>query len=149
MRLEQSIGFMINHAGRRLSHLLTCRLQPFDITTEQWTVLNRLAERDGTSQKELARRAEKDQTNLTRILGQLERKGLIERRANAADRRSFLTFITEKGRSLNETVVPVEQEVIRTLLEDLSAEQIQSLRATLSHITEKANSGIRELGETL
>lgn len=109
MKLEDSFGFLINHAGRRMSQLLTLHFQAYDITTEQWTVLHRLAEQDGISQKELARRTEKDQTNITRILDHLQRKGLIERRANASDRRSFLTYITDKGRGLDQTLVPIEQ----------------------------------------
>lgn len=146
MKLEDSLGFMINHAGRRMSQLLTIRFQPDDITTEQWTVLTRLAEQDGISQKELARRAEKDQTNMTRILDQLERKGLIERKANAADRRSFLAFITAKGRSLNEKLVPVEQEVIGSVMAGLTEEELRILRTALRHVADKANLSIRELG---
>lgn len=147
MNIDHSLGFMINHAGRRLSHLLSIRYQPYDITTEQWAVLNRLAERDGISQKDLAQRAEKDQTNVTRILDQLERKGLVERRPNAVDRRSFLTFITDKGKSLNEVLLPVEKEVINSVLHGLSEEEKDLLRAMLNRITRNANRIINEVEE--
>ena len=66
MSIDHSLGFVLNHAGRRLTQLLTLRFQPYDMTTEQWSVLNRLDEEDGISQKELAIRSEKDQTNVTR-----------------------------------------------------------------------------------
>jgi DNA-binding MarR family transcriptional regulator len=145
--LDDSIGFILNHAGRRVSQLLTSRLQPYGITKEQWTVLTRLAEQDGISQKVLAQRAEKDQTNLTRILDQLERKGLVERRANAADRRSFLTNITAKGEELQRTLAPIEQQVVQEVTGGLSAGQIAELRALLTHITHQANHYIREVEE--
>jgi DNA-binding MarR family transcriptional regulator len=147
MALDDSIGFILNHAGRRVSQLLTSRLQPYGITTEQWTVLSRLAEQDGISQKLLAQRAEKDQTNLTRILDHLERKGLVERRANAADRRSFLTHITAKGEELESTLAPIEQQVVQEVTGGLSAGQIAELRALLTHITHQANHYIREVEE--
>ncbi|MFC0211275.1 MarR family winged helix-turn-helix transcriptional regulator [Paenibacillus chartarius] len=147
MHFEESLGFQINHAGRRLSQLLTNRFQPFEITTEQWTVLNRLAEKDGISQKELAQKAEKDPTNLTRILDQLERKGLVVRQPNASDRRSYLTLITDKGRALNEQLIPIEQETMRSVMSGLADEQLAQLRIMLRHITEKANDSIREMEE--
>jgi DNA-binding MarR family transcriptional regulator len=145
--LDDSIGFILNHAGRRVSQLFTSRLQPYGITTEQWTVLSRLAEQDGISQKLLAQRAEKDQTNLTRILDQLERKGLVERKANAADRRSFLTYITAKGKELQGTLAPIEQRVVQEVTEGLSAGQIAELRTLLTHMTHQANHYIREVEE--
>ncbi|WP_284640100.1 MarR family winged helix-turn-helix transcriptional regulator [Paenibacillus silviterrae] len=147
MKLEDSFGFLINHAGRRMSQLLTLHFQAYDITTEQWTVLHRLAEQDGISQKELARRTEKDQTNITRILDHLQRKGLIERRANASDRRSFLTYITDKGRGLDQTLVPIEQRVISSVMRGFTEEQIHILRELLIQMTQNTNQDIREREE--
>ena len=142
--LEDSLGFLINHAGRKARALLGMRFQPYEITTEQWTVLNRLAEQDGLSQKELARRAEKDQTNLTRILGQLERKGLVVRKTNESDRRSELPYITEKGRALNDVLVPIERDVVLSIVRGLTEEQTAALRSMLLHIAEEAGRLIRE-----
>ena len=142
--LEDSLGFLINHAGRKARALLGMRFHPYEITTEQWTVLNRLAEQDGLSQKELARRAEKDQTNLTRILGQLERKGLVVRKTNESDRRSELPYITEKGRALNDVLVPIERDVVLSIVRGLTEEQTAALRSMLLHIAEEAGRLIRE-----
>lgn len=147
LNIDHSLGFIINHAGRRLSQLLSLHYQSYDITTEQWTVLNRLAEQDGITQKNLAHRAEKDQTNITRILDQLERKGLVQRRPNAVDRRSFLTFITDKGRSLNEVLLPIERQVVKSTLDGLSVEDIERLRTMLVQITKNANRSIKDLEE--
>lgn len=145
MNIDHSLGFIINHAGRRLSQLLSLHFQPYDITTEQWTVLNRLAEQDGITQKDLAHRAEKDQTNITRILDQLQRKGLVERRPNSVDRRSFLTFITDKGKSLNQVLLPIESQVVNSAMDGLSKEDMERLRAALILITRNANRTINEL----
>ncbi|MFC4100585.1 MarR family winged helix-turn-helix transcriptional regulator [Paenibacillus xanthanilyticus] len=147
MQIDDSLGFMINHAGRRLTLLLALRYQPYDITTEQWSVLNRLYEQDGISQKELARRSEKDQTNITRILDQLERKGLAVRKANEADRRSFLAYITPRGRELNETLLPIEKEVIQSVLGGLNGEDVAQLRRLLKQVTLSAERAIEQWGE--
>lgn len=149
LKLDDSLGFMLNHAGRRVSYLLSLRLQTHGITTEQWKVLARLMEQDGINQKDLAQRAEKDQANITRILDQLERKELVERRANAVDRRSFLTYMTEKGRALTEILIPIEQAVVGSVLGNLTDEQTANLRALLIHITDNANTCIHEVEEKL
>ncbi|WP_171683718.1 MarR family winged helix-turn-helix transcriptional regulator [Paenibacillus planticolens] len=148
MKLEHSLGFILNHAGRRMTQLLSHRFQPYDMTTEQWVVLNRLACEDGITQKLLAIRAEKDQTNITRILDQLERKGMVERRANEQDRRSFLTFITDQGRAMNGILTPIEQEVITSLLGDFTEAEASLLKELLVRITQEANARIKEVEES-
>jgi DNA-binding MarR family transcriptional regulator len=145
LKLDNSLGFVLNNAGRRVSQLLSLYFSPYGITLEQWTVLNRLAEQDGINQKELARRTGKDQTNVTRILDQLERKGLARRKPNAGDRRSFLAVVTEDGRKLNEILVPIEAEAIRTVMKDLSENEILQFRELLRKITENASLQIEEL----
>lgn len=118
------------------------------MTTEQWAVLNRLADEDGITQKLLAVRAEKDQTNITRILDQLERKGLVERRANETDRRSFLTFITEQGKALNDILTPIEQKVIASVLSGFTEEQTSILRGMIIQLTNQANACIKEVEDS-
>ena len=147
MKPETSLGFMLNHTGRGIGHLLNLHFHKYDMTTEQWTVLNRLAEQDGISQKTLAIRAEKDQTNITRLLDQLERKGLVERTVNPDDRRSFLITITEKGRDLNNKLVPIEHQVVSQIAEHLSEERLELLWGCLHQITEQANQMISEVEE--
>lgn len=148
MQLDHSLGFILNHAGRRMTQLLSHQFQPYDMTTEQWVVLHRLACEDGITQKLLAIRAEKDQTNITRILDQLERKGMVERRANEQDRRSFLTFITDQGRAMNDILTPIEQKVIASLLSGFTEEQSSQLRQLLIQITQEANARIKEVEES-
>jgi DNA-binding MarR family transcriptional regulator len=64
------------------------------------------------------------------------------------DRRSFLTFITEQGRALNEILTPIEQKVIASVLSDFTEEQASNLRALLIQMTNKANTCIKEVEES-
>lgn len=138
MKLEDSIGFQINQTGRRLSQLLGHRFLPYEVTTEQWSVLARLNEEDGISQKDLAHRVGKDQTNVTRILDQLERKGLVVRRPNPDDRRSFLPFVTPEGRTAYDRLVPIEEEVISAVTEGISAEELDAMKNLLIRIADRS-----------
>lgn len=138
MKLDDSIGFIINRTGRRISQLLGHRFAPYEVTTEQWSVLARLGEEDGISQKDLAFRVSKDQTNVTRILDQLERKGLIVRKPNPEDRRSYLPFVTEEGRRLYEKLVPIEEEVVAAVTAGISPEETDALIKLLARIADNA-----------
>lgn len=131
---EESVGFIINRTNQKLSNYLTRRFKPYDITPEQWGVLNRLWVKDGISQKEISEITYKDQTTLTRILDKLERKGLITRQTSPDDRRVFLIFLTAEGRSLEDILVPIAYEVLGEALKGISEEEIKQLKVLLNKI---------------
>lgn len=107
---DDSIGYLISIAGLRYKGETWRRLKPFAVTPEQWVVLNRLSTEEGVCQRELAGRIVKDQPNTTRILDKMEQKGLIRRDPDPLDRRAFLVFLTEKGKSVREELLPVVQQ---------------------------------------
>jgi DNA-binding MarR family transcriptional regulator len=144
MKPDDSIGFIVNYAGRVITKLLNQHFHSFDITAEQWAVLNRLAEDDKNfQQKELAKRVGKDPTNVTRILDQLERKGWIQRIRNETDRRSYLPQLTEKGRELNNLLTPIEVEVMKKVVDGLSDEQLDQLKRIFSRINQNVQHHLR------
>jgi DNA-binding MarR family transcriptional regulator len=140
--LSDSVGFMISNTGRKMSQYLTIRFQPYDVTPEQWSLLSRLAENDGISQKELAFQVDKDPTNVTRILDQLERKGLVSRTSNKEDRRSFLLFLTDQGKELDRKLAPIEDQAIREMLIGVSPADIETVRHVFTQINK--NTVIRQ-----
>jgi DNA-binding MarR family transcriptional regulator len=142
--VNDSIGFIISQTARKLNQLLTSKFQSFDITSEQWSVLIRLAKQDGITQKELSHRTFKDPTNVTRILDQLERKGWIRRVPNSEDRRSFLAYVTEQGRLLNERLLPVEAEFVQSVGASLSEDELALFRKTLAQINANIDSQFEE-----
>ncbi len=81
------------------------------MTPEQWSILNRLGEQDGLTQKDLAEKTYKDQPNTTRILDKLEKKGLLKRADNPEDRRAFLIFLTEKGKQARKNIIPISHQL--------------------------------------
>ncbi|MBN2984541.1 MULTISPECIES: MarR family winged helix-turn-helix transcriptional regulator [Cohnella] len=148
MTLDDSIGFIINQTGRRLTQLLSLRFAPYDVTTEQWSVLARLNEQEAITQKELAFRVGKDQTNVTRILDQLERKKLVVRTANPEDRRSFLPQITDEGKRLYEELCPIERETVRIATAGLSPGELNELNRLLGQIETNTNNRLRQMNES-
>ena len=135
-RLSDSYGYLINLAAQRLKYELHQAFQArgYDITPEQWAVLNRLWEEDGLSQVELAERTFKDKPGTTRILTLLEKKGVVVRRADESDGRVQRVFLTKIGKDLKEKLIPCAQEVLTKSGRNLSKEDIAKFKVTLNQI---------------
>src|SRR5688500_4756586 len=134
--LDDSYGYLINLAAQRLKYELHQAFQAkgYDITPEQWAVLNRLWEEDGLSQVELAERTFKDKPGTTRILTLLEKKGVVVRRADESDGRVQRVFLTQIGKDLKEKLIPCAQEVLMKSGRNLSKEDVAKFKVTLNQI---------------
>lgn len=88
------------------NYLQSFREQNADLTTEQWVLLDRLAEGDGITQTDLANDSFKNAPTVSRIIALLNKKGLIIKQQSSGDRRQFLIFLSEAGRALHERLLP-------------------------------------------
>ncbi|MFC5699876.1 MarR family winged helix-turn-helix transcriptional regulator [Cohnella faecalis] len=141
--LDDSIGFRLGITYRKLSHLFNQRLKSYELTPEQWAVLVRAAETDGSMQKDIAERAGKDRPTTTRIIDALEAKGFIVKRAGDHDRRSFLVFATEKGKRTVKEVEPLESRTMDEAMEGISP----SDRTLLFELLEQINVNADKLSQ--
>ncbi|WFE13588.1 MarR family transcriptional regulator [Bacillus atrophaeus] len=130
---EELIGYNIK-TSRRIIRFLAIHLKEDGITPEQWTVLKRVGESRGISQKELSARADKDQATMTKILDLLEKKNFIRREANPRDRRSFLVVLTEAGEELKKTLTDKMEILFAGLLENTSDEDLAVFLGILDRI---------------
>jgi DNA-binding MarR family transcriptional regulator len=134
--LDDSYGYLINLAAQRLKYELhqTFQAKGYDITPEQWAVLNRLWEEDGLSQVELAERTFKDKPGTTRILNLLEKKRIVVRRLDENDRRILRVFLTKTGKELQDKLIPCAQEVLTKSGRSLTKQDIANLKYILNQI---------------
>ncbi len=96
------------------------------------------------SQRKLARRLHYDPSNITALADALEKRGLVERRPDPADRRIRTLALTEQGRQLkSELIKKLSGPIVDAILQLSEAEQVQlhSLLAKLfSHEAERYRS---------
>lgn len=109
----------------------------FNITPEQWAVMNILWKEDGQPQKEIAKRVFKDNSNLTRMLDLLEKDNLVERRRHETDRRSYRIFLTRKGKNIKSKLIPIWKRTNEDSLKHLSKKKRNMLVDTLNLISEE------------
>ena len=97
----------------------------FDLTVDQWVVIDHLHRNPGIAQSTLAELTTKDAPTVTRIIDLLAKKGLAERRMADDDRRKFLVFMTPEGEKLYEKMLPAVVEIRRQGWGNLSDDDYQ------------------------
>lgn len=134
MELEQYIGVNVQRAALKLNNYYQKVVNPFDITVDQWEILIVLWEKEGITQKELAERLHKDQTNVARMLFKLEKKEFIYRVVHETDRRSLRVYLTPKGREIKEEVLAPSMDAYNKTIQGLSQEEVDTFRRVLTEI---------------
>ncbi|BDR09587.1 MarR family transcriptional regulator [Comamonas thiooxydans] len=89
---------------------------------------------DGLAPNALAEQAGVTRATVTGLLDGLEREGLIERHANAEDRRALCIRLTSKGKQLASTVIDQHGRWIAGLFGNLSAPERKQLAALLEKV---------------
>lgn len=125
------ISIMIHQTDLTLTSYIKAKLAPLNIAPEQNLILLLLWEKDGLSQNEIAKRLDKDKTNIARMLSNLEKKELISRLINETDGRSFNVYLTEKGIKLGEQVYPITEEFNRIVCSGITSEELQIVNEVL------------------
>jgi MarR family transcriptional regulator, transcriptional regulator for hemolysin len=108
--------------------------QGFDITIDQWLVLNAIYEKPDITQLEIAGKVFKDTASVTRIIDLLIKKELLIRDAHSTDRRRFTLELTNEGRKLMIKIIDVVEKNRDIALQDISDKELIRMKETLNHI---------------
>jgi DNA-binding MarR family transcriptional regulator len=83
------------------------RARSSGLSRPQWRVLTMLRRHEGINQGGLAELVEVEPITLCRMVDRLQEAGLVERRADPADRRAWRLHLTDKARALLEEMRPM------------------------------------------
>ena len=97
-------------------------------------VLIELWQGDGLRGGELAWRLGVEPPTITKMLRRLEGVGLVERRPDPADARSFLAYLTEEGRALEGSVARLWERAEAKTLAGLDAAERRELGRLLTKV---------------
>lgn len=128
---RDSVGYLI----RRLTTIITGRLetafasQKFTLT--QWSVLMHLRDGLARTASDLACAFQHDSGALTRVLDQLERRGLIARRRSARDRRVVELELTAEGQRAIRSLLPTVVKEMNAALAPLTRSEFDQFRGSL------------------
>jgi DNA-binding MarR family transcriptional regulator len=101
--LARALTATIFGVVQRIKQDTTRKAADWDMSVAQVRALHAL--REPLAMRELAERLYLDPSNLTALVDHLEELGLVERKADAGDRRVKRLVITEKGVHLSEEII--------------------------------------------
>ncbi len=100
-----------------------------------------LWEQDGLRGGELAERLGVEPPTVTKMLRRLERCGLVERRQDPKDARSFRVYLTDEGRSLEEAVVRCWERAEEETLAGMSVGERRTFHRLLAKVRANLDPG--------
>lgn len=112
--------------GRSLSEL--------DIKTPHLDILINLYRFEGISQQELAHKLLVGRSNMSMLLPQMEKRGLIERRGDTKDKRVLRLFLTQEGREVTEKAMVIQIDLIERVLSPEPIEQCMAMGDSMERI---------------
>ncbi len=119
----------------------------FGITRAQWAVLAKLERTEGLKQSELADLMEVQPITLTRLIDRLCDNDLIERRADATDRRVNRLYLRPAARPLLDKLAELRAEITQTALGHMTAAEADGLVAQLEHIKNNVRDAVQSAGD--
>jgi DNA-binding MarR family transcriptional regulator len=125
------VGLLLRVAQRRAARAFAKALEPLGIEGKHMGVLLELGGGGPGSQRELIERTGGDKSSMVRIVDELERRGLAERRPAEHDRRAYAVSLTESGQALLAEARIIADRVGTELLAGLEPAERDSLRTLL------------------
>ena len=132
--IDQCSCFAIRKANRQVSRLYDAHLEPAGLRVTQFLTLTALHEAGSAAVNALAERLDIERTAMGKMVGFLERDGLVHIRPSSTDGRSRVVELSDAGRRLHEKAVPLWQEAQRQFERRNGPERVAALREALSGI---------------
>jgi DNA-binding MarR family transcriptional regulator len=131
---HNSVGYLVKRAHGLNLDALEPGLAEHGLTFTQYAVLMSIRDGIALNPKSLCLQLRHDSGALTRVLDQLESRGLIERRRSADDRRAVELRLTGAGEEALRVVVPLVVERINLALKDFTSAEIDELLRLLNKL---------------
>jgi DNA-binding MarR family transcriptional regulator len=133
---DDRLAHLVKGVWRTLVRALQMRLADHGVSFGHWTFLRILWERDGITQRELSIEAGVMEPTTFQAMKAMEQLGYITRRRLPDNKKKIYIFLTPRGRSLKEKLVPLAEEVNEVAVRTIRAHDISVLRGLLLTIIE-------------
>ncbi len=137
MHTHRHPAFLLAQVGAHAARKFAERLAELQLIPPDAGILRILGATPALTQQALATALGTQPGRLVALVDDLETKGLIERRENPDDRRSYALHITEMGRSTLEAIGRIGREHQQALLAALSEDEQRELAALLQRIADQ------------
>lgn len=134
-----SLVFLTNRVGRLLANDIRKRtaLDEMGLSAQHMGILVDLWVEEGVRQQDLAVSNIKDKGTIARALQSLEAANIVVRVPDREDKRNKLIYLTHRGRSLREELMPEAQQAVREATVGIPKEDLETCKRVLSQILQK------------
>ncbi len=139
-RRGQGVTYLGKRGGMAVRGRWEEVLRPLGVTLHQYTALSILERREGLSSAQLARRHYVTPQAMHQLVASMERDGVIERRADEANRRILRAWLTERGaevlQACHDVVDGLEERMLAALTSEEAAVFERALEQCLVALSE-------------
>lgn len=135
----ENIGYLLNKASRSIKWQLNKKLEKYNVTSSQWSVLKDLDMHDKENIQELtpasvAERLNIDRPTMSGIISRLSKNNWIETRINPEDKRSQIIMLTAKAKEVLNMLEDISDETVNIALKGFTKEEIKEIKNLLRKI---------------
>nr|WP_316653539.1 MarR family transcriptional regulator [uncultured Gellertiella sp.] len=134
----------VGRACQLMQQVLARELARLDIKPPHLDILVNLYRFDGMTQQDLARKLLVGRSNMSMLLPQMEKRGLLSRSRDVSDKRVLRLSLTDKGRRLTGEAMVIQTAVIERTLSHTPLERCEELADIMEGLTGVLLSEIRD-----
>jgi DNA-binding MarR family transcriptional regulator len=132
--LGQYVPYLLNRAGRRVADAFTRELGGFGVTLPMWRVMTSLRSEGPQRLGDLSELTAIEASTLSRLLGQMETKGLVRRARSRGDARAITVSLTPRAAALTGRIVPLALRYEQVALAGMSDAEVAILKRLLTQM---------------
>ncbi|KAB2479113.1 MarR family winged helix-turn-helix transcriptional regulator [Staphylococcus sp. CH99b_3] len=133
--LERQLCFLFYVSSKEIIKKYTSYLKEYDLTYTGYIVLLAIESDEKINIKSLGERVFLDSGTLTPLLKKLEKKGYVDRIRETNDERNLQISLTEKGKSIQESLSKISMQVFGEF--DMDLDEAIELKSTLQNFVNK------------
>jgi DNA-binding MarR family transcriptional regulator len=134
---QKSIGYLLRRSGKLITGRIEALFIQEDVSFVQWVILMHLRDGISMTSAELCQHLCHDSGALTRVIDQMEKRRLIERKRSIKDRRRVGLELTQEGSNVIESFLPRVTGLYNDLLADFSKEEADLMISLLTRFIAK------------
>jgi DNA-binding MarR family transcriptional regulator len=132
--LNEYLPYLINRVGFAVSESFGDVLAQDELTIAMWRVLAVLLHNGPQHMTNLAELTTVELSTLSRLVGTMQRRGLVTRKRNAADGRNVSVALSARGTALTTRLLPAATDLEVRMIDGMSGADVATLRRLLKKL---------------
>jgi DNA-binding MarR family transcriptional regulator len=148
LKLEQFLPYQLNVVASLVSQALSrVYARRYHIGVPEWRVLVTLGQYGTMTGKTIGAHTHMHKTKVSRAVALLERRKLVGRRSNRADKRESFLTLTDSGRAIYEELAPHALDFAQRLTEILAPADREAFNRAIKQLTDRSAELVAEVAQ--